>query len=139
MKRCSYQHVVLVSSGRLCCTDVDVFTGEYMFKLKANEKKNFNYYRPRRLCFYMCLSVQRGVSVPLHAGIHIPRQTPPLSDTPPRQTPPRQIPPWADTPGQTPPPADTPPARHPSLPSACWDTVNKRAVRILLECILIFN
>ena len=24
------------------------------------------------------------------------------------------------------------------LSSACWDTVNKRAVRILLECILVF-
>ena len=32
--------------------------------------------------------------------------------------------------------ATHPPGRHP-LPSACWDTVNKRAVRILLECILV--
>ena len=29
---------------------------------------------------------------------------------------------------------DTPPLPH----SACWDTVNKRAVRILLECTLVF-
>ena len=27
----------------------------------------------------------------------------------------------------------------PPPPSACWDTVNKRAVRILLECILVWN
>ena len=40
---------------------------------------------------------------------------------------------WVDTP-YTPWP-DTPLARHPSLCSACWDTVNKRAVQILLECI----
>ena len=26
----------------------------------------------RRLCFHRCLSVHRGVSAPLHAGIHIP-------------------------------------------------------------------
>ena len=45
--------------------------------------------------------------------------------------------PWADTPqGRCPSPAQcmlgyTPP--H----SACWDAVNKRAVRILLECILV--
>ena len=30
--------------------------------------------------------------------------------------------------------ADTPLIRHPPLRSACWDTVNKREVRILLEC-----
>ena len=35
--------------------------------------------------------------------------------------------------GQTP-PGQTPPGRHP-LRSAFWNTVNKRAVRILLECI----
>ena len=53
-------------------------------------------------------------------------------------------PPWADTPqadppGQTPLPGQTPPVHaeiHPP-PSVCWDTVNKRAVRIPLECILV--
>ena len=35
------------------------------------------------------------------------------------------------------PQAGTPPGQvH---PRACWDTVNKRAVRILLECILVHN
>ena len=38
-------------------------------------------------------------------------------------------------PGQTPLQADTPWADTP--PQALWDTVNKRAVRILLECILV--
>ena len=42
---------------------------------------------------------------------------------------------------KTPPPRQTPPGRHPPdrhpPGSACWDTVNKRAVRILLECNLV--
>ena len=51
---------------------------------------------------------------------------------------------WAGTPpAGTPPRAGTPPDRYPpplagtSPSNACWDTVNKRAVRILLECILV--
>ena len=48
-----------------------------------------------------------GMSAPLHAGIHLP------------WTRGRHPSPWADT------------------PSACWDTVNKRAVRIPLEFILV--
>ena len=42
-------------------------------------------------------------------------------------------------PSRHPPPvADIPPGRHPpSPPSACWHTVNKRTVRIPLECILV--
>ena len=50
------------------------------------------------------------MSAPLHAGIH------PSWDQ-------RQTPPWVDIP----------------LHSACWDMVNKRVVRIPLECILVFN
>ena len=46
--------------------------------------------------------------------------------------PPDRHPPGRHPPGQTPPPRQTPPLR-----SACWDTVNKRAVRILLECNLV--
>ena len=53
-------------------------------------------------------------------GRHHLRQTP-LADTPP-----------AD------PPADNPQDRHPTG-SACWDTVNKWSVHILLECILVSN
>ena len=66
----------------------------------------------QRLCFHRCLSVHRGVSAPLHTGIH------PLDRHPTGRHPPDQR--------QTPP-----------LCSACWDTVNKRAVRIPLECILV--
>ena len=67
----------------------------------------------RRLCFHRCLSVHGG-SAPLHAGIHTTlSRPPPQADTPT----------WADTPSR--------------LRSAWWDAVNKRAVRILLECILV--
>ena len=91
----------------------------------------------------VCLSM--GVSAPLHAGI------PPWADTPPLQThPPGQTPPCADTkPGQTHPPGQTPPGRppwedthhcadtHPTVQCTLGDTVNKRAVCIPLECILV--
>ena len=49
------------------------------------------------------------MSAPLHAGIHPPGRHPP-------------------------------PDRHPlPLRSVCWDTVNKRVLRIPLECILVFQ
>ena len=66
----------------------------------------------RRLCFHRCLSVHRG-SVCLWFQESVP--PPP----PGRHPPPGQTPPWADT---------TP-----------RQTVNKRAVRIPLECILVRN
>ena len=53
-----------------------------------------------------------GVSAPLHAGIHPPRTRPQRADTP-----------WG---------TDTP------LQCMLGDTVNKRVVCILLECILVF-
>ena len=71
----------------------------------------------------VCLSTG-GVSAPFYAGIHTP-----MSRCPHEQMPPRQTPPWEDTPW-----ADTPP-----LHSACWDTVNKQAVRIPLECIFVLK
>ena len=56
-----------------------------------------------------------------------------LGYTPPGQTyPTRQTPPWADN------PHPVYAGIHP-LRSACWDTVNKRAVRIPLECILVLS
>ena len=76
----------------------------------------------RRLCFHRCLSVHRGVSAPLHALIH----TPPGQVHPPGQVTPRQVHPQCML-GYTPTP----------LHSACCDTVNKWAVRIQLECILV--
>ena len=81
----------------------------------------------RRLCFHRCLSVYRRGCLP-HCMLGY---TPCLGRHPPGRHPtgkhPQADTPWADTPlGQAPPPwADTPP---------CWDTVNKRVVRILLEC-----
>ena len=83
-----------------------------------------------------------GYHPPGTRGRHPPGQTPPSGQTPPGQTAPG---PETDTPpppGQTPlgkhaPSGQTTPlGRHP-LHSACWDTVNKRAVRIPLECILV--
>ena len=46
--------------------------------------------------------------------------------------PPGRNPSWSDTP-----PRPVHAGIHPPR-NACWDTVNKRAVRILLECILVF-
>ena len=59
-----------------------------------------------------------GVSASVHAGIHPPEQTP----TPHwEQTPPsKHTPPWEQTP-----------------PCMLGDTGNKRAVRILVECVLV--
>ena len=85
--------------------------------------------RLRRLCFHRCLFVHRGVSAPLHTGIHTPHTHPspgpeadtPLGKHPPGQTPPLQTAPWADTPGRLP-LGRHPPGQIPPLPSACWDT-----------------
>ena len=122
--------------------------------------------RLRRLCFHRCLFVHRGVSAPLHTGIHTPHTHPspgpeadsPLGKHPPGQAPPLQTPPWADTPPADSLWADTLLGRYPPCPvhagihtstqcmlgytplrCACWDTVNKRALRIPLECILVIQ
>ena len=83
----------------------------------------------------VCDSVHRGGawSATVHAGI----PPPPLEQTPRS----RQTPPWSRPPEQTPSPgkqtspqgADTPPPPK----SMLGDTVNARAVRILLECNLV--
>ena len=83
------------------------------------------YYRPKRSCgkvMFLHLPVilfTGGCLRPLG------RQTPPA------QTPHGQTPPWADT------PCLVHAGIHTPLPRACWDTVNKWAVRILLECVLV--
>ena len=88
------------------------------------------------------------------AGTPPGRYTHPLAGTPQAGTFPGRYTPWAGTPhgrytpqagtppGQVAPQAGTPPDKYTpqagTTPSnACWDTVNKRAVRILLECILL--
>ena len=62
-------------------------------------------------------------------------QVHPLASTPPgRYTPHcQQVHPHCQ---QVHPPAGTPPGRYNPRRNACWDTVNRRAVSILLECIL---
>ena len=84
-----------------------------------------------------------GGSASVHAGIPPPQeQTPPPEQTPhradtppPEQTPQEQTPPTADPSGSRPPRADTPPP--PPAKIMLGDTVNARAVRILLECKLV--
>ena len=96
----------------------------------------------------ICDSVNGGVSASVHAGIPPP---------PGSRHPPRSRPPGADTPlgGDTPLEQTTPGSRHPSweenppweqtplgsrppsLADPPGDTVNARAVRILLECNLV--
>ena len=84
----------------------------------------------QRLRFHRCLSVHGGCLPQVRGGLP---HTPPWADTPRQTSPPRQMPQWADSSlGRHPHPwTDTP------LPSACWHTVNKRVVRIPLECILV--
>ena len=86
----------------------------------------------RGLCFHRCLSVHRGTSGQMHAGIHTP-----LSSTPPSRYPPWQVHPLAGTTLGRYTPGRYTPGQTAPLCSACWDTVNKRAVRIPLECILV--
>ena len=93
----------------------------------------------------MCDSVHKGGSASVHAGMHppgadtLPGPCPLGADTPPGT----DTPPGADTPReQTPPRGDTPHSRHPPRSrhppnSMLEDTVNARAVRILLECNLV--
>ena len=83
----------------------------------------------RRLCFNRRLSVHRGVFAIGPGRVSATHTTPPLG---------RHPSPWADTPpGRHPSWASTPTWEDTPLSSACWDTVNKRAVCIPLECILV--
>ena len=80
---------------------------------------------------------QGAVSAPLHAGIHTPWQVhPPCRYTPPGRYTPGQVHPWQVQPPGRYTPCRYTPSRYTPRRSACWDTVNKRAVRIPLECIL---
>ena len=77
--------------------------------------------------FYTCLSfcsVHGGGCLPHRLGRH------PLGRHPPGQTPPTDTPRWT-------PPLPSACWDTPHLCSACWDMVNKQAVHILLECILV--
>ena len=78
----------------------------------------------------------QGVSAPVHAGIHIPpwtrgRHHPRTRGRhPPHPLDRRQTPPGSEA---------NPPAPPPHQQCMLGDTGNKRAVRILLECILVRN
>ena len=104
-----------------------------------------------------------GIQTPRQAQTPWQTHPPPRAGTPPRQVHPlgrythgqihpldRYIPSVVTPPGRYPPPGQVHPlGRHTSPPpcpvhaaihplcSACWDTVNKRAVYIPLECILV--
>ena len=84
-------------------------------------------------------SVHAGIPHPLGPGTHCSRH--PLEQTPPGPgTPQDQAPPLGTRhhpQEQTPPGADTPQSRHPPEQCMLGDTVNKRAVCILLECNLV--
>ena len=104
----------------------------------------------------VCLSVHDGRSAPLHAGIspgpeagtpqdqrqapHPQKQTHPRGQTPlGADTPPGADTPQEQTPGSRHPPREqTPQSRHPHSRHRYGDTGNKRAVRILLECNLVW-
>ena len=107
----------------------------------------FYNYRPQRswakVIFSQVSVCPRRGSASVHAGIYPPgTRPPPLRDQiPPETRPPRH---------QTPPPAPDPPAPRPDPPPdqtppdpttpqgrILQHTVNKRPVRILLECILV--
>ena len=93
----------------------------------------------RRVCFYTCLSVILFTGGGQYLGRY-----PPGLGTPPRRT---RYTPWDQVhppgryplgPGTPPPPGPgTPPLQVPPKQCMLGDTGNKRAVRILLECILV--
>ena len=104
----------------------------------------------RRLCFYRCLSfilfTGGGVGIPACNGPTVYKQVPPRTRYTPTGT--RQVHPPRTryTPGTTPllwdqvhPPGTTPPrpGTPPPRRSRVRHTVNARALRILLECILV--
>ena len=60
------------------------------------QRLRYNFYHPQRSCgkamfLHMSVTLSRGVSASVHAGIHPPGRHPP-GQTPPEQTPPRQTP-----------------------------------------------
>ena len=78
----------------------------------------------------VCLSTGRGVCLwSRGVSAHRPRADTPQADTSPAQC----------MPGYTHTPAQYMLGYTSPLPSACWDMVNKWAVRIPLECILVYD
>ena len=101
------------------------------------------YYRPQKK-FAKVMFLHLSVSHSVQGGSTWPGQIPPRQVHPRAGTPSRAgHPPGRYTPWQVhplPPRASTAPRQvHPPSHSACWDMVNKRAVRIPLECILVLQ
>ena len=94
----------------------------------------YNFYRLQRSCCKVIFS-QASVIPCMCWGVS---GRHPAGQTPPRQTapPPRADTPCADPPGRYPPPPT--PGQTP-LPAADGRRLLQRTVRILLECILVFN
>ena len=111
------------------------------FLLQTDVCYNRTFYRPQTkfaMVMFSQMSVCPEGGVCHFLGRHPPGRHTPWADTPlVRHSPLVRHPPGRHPPAQcmlayTPCPAHA--GIHP-LPSACWDTVNKRAVRIPLECI----
>ena len=86
----------------------------------------------------VCHSVNRGGLPQCMLEYHHPWSRHPRSRPPQSRPPQNSPPPGADPPEQTPPRVETPP-ETPPVQSILGDTVNARAVRILLECNLVFT
>ena len=144
---------------KICCK---YYLNDIWETLILKKRKGMIFHHPQtKFAKVMFLQVsvcpQRGAIPaqvhPLLAGTPQARTTPldrysPQAGTPPGQVHPHwQVhpqagtlpPPDSYTPGQVHPPPGryTPPGRYPTSHSACWDTVNKQAVRIPRECILV--
>ena len=113
-----------------------------------------HFYRPQ-MKFTKVMFLHLSVSHSVHGGYlgrYPPGRYTPQASTPPwAGKPPRQVHPQAGTPqagthplgrytpqAGTPPGQVQPPGQVPPDHSACWDTINKRVVRIPLECNLVF-
>ena len=119
----------------------NVHVGSFLLSLTTNVFSNLSNvdYCPQRSCGkVMCLHLSVYHSVHRGSVCHTPSADTPPGQTPPGQTPPEQTPPSGHTPtlGHTHPWGTHPPSTHP-LSSACWDRINKWAVHILLECMLV--
>ena len=140
-----------------CYTCFDITSGVLSlvyFHTDSARRMTNSYYRPQTK-FAKIMFLHLSVSHSVHrgggstwagtspSGRYTPqaRTLPPWVGTQPGHIPsPRQVHPRAGTPPRQVQPTGryTPPGRYtPRAGSVCWDTVNKRAVRIPLECILV--
>ena len=135
---------------RQLCISLYTSTLHHAGKIRQALEHNFpgDCYRPQtkfgaRQYFCTCLSFcsQGGGGVPgqVHPPGRYPQQVHPWAGTSPGyvHSPSRYTPPWAGTPPKQVPPWQVPPAGTPPWAGTPPPMVNGRAVRILLECILV--